>query len=130
MKLVRIYQCLCDRTRLRILYLLLQGPLCVCHVQGILGEAQVKVSKHLHYLRTRGLVEVSKSANWRIYRLPERRSRELEANLRCLQDCAAEDREFRADAAKLKKLRGQITGAAPLCGPKNAKSRTLEACGC
>jgi len=128
MKLVRIYQCLCDRTRLRILNLLLQGPLCVCHVQQILGEPQVKISKHLRYLRARGLVGVSKFANWRIYRLPARRPLELAANLRCLQDCAAEDAEFRADAVKLKKLRTRIAGATPLCSP--VKTRALAACAC
>ena len=55
--LVQIYECLCDRTRLRILHLLGQGPLCVCHFQEVLGEAQVKVSKHLAYLRARALVD-------------------------------------------------------------------------
>ena len=57
MKLVQIYQCLCDETRLRLLNLLLQGPLCVCHFQRALDEPQVKISKHLSYLRTRGLVK-------------------------------------------------------------------------
>jgi ArsR family transcriptional regulator len=109
MDLVRIYQCLCDRTRLRILHLLLEGPLCVCHFQEILGEPQVKVSKHLAYLKSRRLVEVSREANWRIYRLPEKKSRELAGNLRCLQDCAREDAAFQRDAAKLKKLRAKFT---------------------
>jgi len=38
MSLIQIYQCLCDQTRLRILNLLGEGPLCVCHFQEILGE--------------------------------------------------------------------------------------------
>ena len=50
MELVPIYQCLCDRTRLRILNLLDSGPLCVCHFQTLLKEGQVKISKHLAYL--------------------------------------------------------------------------------
>jgi len=128
-ELIRIYQCLCDRTRLRILNLLQGGPLCVCHLQKILREPQVKVSKHLRYLKARGLVEASKSANWRIYRLPARRPRELGANLRCLQDCASEDATFRADAAKLKKLRHRLAGEAPLCGPRRAATRAA-ACAC
>jgi len=32
--------------------LLLHGPLCVCHFQKVLGEPQVKVSKHLAYLKS------------------------------------------------------------------------------
>ncbi len=127
MKLVRIYQCLCDRTRLRILNLLLQGPLCVCHIQALLGERQVKVSKHLRYLRASSLVESRKAGHWRVYQLPARRSRELEANLRCLQDCAAEDAGFRADAAKLKKLRGKISQSEPMCGPDQGCSKSSGA---
>ena len=56
MDLIQIYQCFCDRTRLRILHLLGQEALCVCHLQQILGEPQVKISKHLAYLRARGMV--------------------------------------------------------------------------
>lgn len=111
--LVAIYECLCDRTRLRILNLLCQGPLCVCHVQDILGEPQVKISKHLFYLKQHGLVNVRREANWRIYGLVERRSRKLAANLACLQDCAADDPIFRRDLEKLKSLRSDLSGSAP-----------------
>ena len=70
MGLIQIYQCLCDLTRLRILNLLTEGELCVCHFQEILSEPQVKVSKHLAYLKARGLVVARKEANWMIYSLP------------------------------------------------------------
>ena len=105
-KLVKIYECLCDATRLRLLNLLLQGPLCVCHIQAVLGEPQVKISKHLGYLKARGLVTVRRQGNWMIYALPVPRDRspELEANLACLQDCTNEDAAFKRDLAKLKKL--------------------------
>ena len=49
--LVQIYRCLCDENRLRIVHLLKQGPLCVCHFQTILQLPQVTISKHLAYLR-------------------------------------------------------------------------------
>jgi ArsR family transcriptional regulator len=104
MDLVRIYECLCDRTRLRILNLLLRGPLCVCHFQTVLREPQVKISKHLAYLRERRFVTATRRGNWMVYRLPEKPSRELAANLACLQDCAAEDPVFRSDRAKLARL--------------------------
>lgn len=109
MELIQIYQCLCDVTRLRILHLLTRGPLCVCHFQEILEVPQTKVSQHLSYLRKRGLVEVIRHANWMIYRLPARPPRELTANLKCLQDCASEDRLFRSDLRKLEKIQ-------PACG--------------
>ena len=115
MGLVQIYQCLCDQTRLRILHLLHGGPLCVCHIQEVLGEPQVKVSKHLAYLRAHLLVEVRREANWMIYRLPARPPRELSVNLACLQDCVQEDPVFRRDAVKLRKLRGKYAESGPPC---------------
>jgi ArsR family transcriptional regulator len=122
MDLLRIYQCLCDRTRLRLLNLLHQGPLCVCHFQKILREPQVKISKHLAYLRARGLVTMTKDANWRIYALPARPSRELAANLRCLQDCLREDPVFQRDSARLRQLHATFTAASPACTPAACKS--------
>ena len=107
MDLVQIYECLCDKTRLRILHLLAQTPLCVCHFQEILGEPQVKISKHLAYLRNRGLVETKQEKNWVIYSLPEKRSPELEANLKCLQDCVQTDPTFKSDVRSLGKLRAK-----------------------
>ena len=104
MDLVQIYQCLCDRTRLRILHLLTQSPLCVCHFQEILDEPQVKISKHLGYLRKRGLVEVEREQNWMIYSLPEKQAPELEANLKCLQDCVHSENVFARDLKKLATL--------------------------
>lgn len=115
MDLVSIYECFCDRTRLRILALLGEGPLCVCHLQEILGEPQVKVSKHLGYLKTHGLVEVTREANWRIYRLAAKPSKALAANLDCLQACAADDKTFRRDSSRLKALRRNFDADAPAC---------------
>ena len=104
MDLVRIYQCFCDRTRLRILHLLTKSPLCVCHFQEILGKPQVKISKHLAYLRSRGMVATRREQNWIIYSLPEQRADELERNLKCLQDCVQTESLFKRDIAKLSKL--------------------------
>ncbi len=115
MELVRIYACLCDRTRLRMLHLLLEGPLCVCHFQGVLREPQVKISKHLGYLKRHGMVEFERCANWRVYRLPQRRSSQLQANLGCLQDCVREDRVFREDRERLKTLRRNLGPDCPSC---------------
>jgi ArsR family transcriptional regulator len=101
MDLVRIYECFCDRTRLRILNLLAKSPLCVCHFQTILGEAQVKISKHLGYLRERGMVDVERDQNWMVYSLPKKRAAELEMNLKCLQDCVQSDKTFARDLKNL-----------------------------
>ncbi|HEY2712837.1 MAG TPA: metalloregulator ArsR/SmtB family transcription factor [Chthoniobacterales bacterium] len=107
MDLVQIYQCLCDPTRLRILHLLTQTPLCVCHFQEILNEPQVKISKHLAYLRERGMVVAEREQNWMIYSLPKKPDVELEANLKCLQDCVQTDPVFKRDLRNLEKVRAK-----------------------
>ncbi len=101
MDLVKIYQCLCDR----ILYGLMQGPLCVCHFQEILCEPQVKVSKRLAYLCSRGLVETEREGNWIVYSLLKKRTPELEANLRCLSGCAEAVLGFSKDLQHLAALK-------------------------
>jgi ArsR family transcriptional regulator len=104
MELIKIYQCFCDRTRLRILHLLAKSPLCVCHFQGILGEPQVKISKHLAYLRKQGVVSTEREQNWIIYSLSSERPAELDRNLKCLQDCVQTDPVFERDSENLAKL--------------------------
>ncbi|MDB6167623.1 MAG: aseR [Verrucomicrobia bacterium] len=113
MQLTRIYECLCDETRLRVLHVLSPGPLCVCHFQAVLREPQVKISKHLAYLRHRGLVESEREGNWIVYRLAGKPSRELAANLACLQDCARENPLFQRDLARLRKLAPKLAATGP-----------------
>jgi ArsR family transcriptional regulator len=109
MDLVQIYRCLCDKTRLRILPLLQQGPLCVCHFQDILQLPQVAVSKHLAYLRRTGMVAARRHEQWMIYSLPASPGRELDLQLRCLQDCVQTEPVFRADVGRLKALGPKCT---------------------
>ena len=119
--LIQIYQCFCDRTRLRILNLLTQSPLCVCHFQEIMDEPQVKISKHLGYMRSRGIVTATREQNWMIYSLPKRRSRELETNLKCLQDCVRSEPVFARDLQKLARLRKSCCEPAAIFATANHK---------
>jgi ArsR family transcriptional regulator len=122
MELVEIYQCLCDPTRIRIIALLARRSLCVCHIQEILSESQVKVSKHLAYLKERGLVEVEREANWRIYRLVSKPSRLLKANLEALMGFEDEEPMLSRDLARLRKLQDQFDEDGPICTPKPNRS--------
>ena len=115
MELIRIYACLCEPLRLRILRLLSEGPLCVCHLQKILSERQVKVSKHLGYLKAHGLVEVRREGAWRIYEIKRPVSPALSANLACLASCVQDEAVFQADALKLRRVKAQADGS-PVCG--------------
>jgi ArsR family transcriptional regulator len=103
-QLLRVYKCLCDETRLRILHLLGTSPLCVCHIQHILDISQVNASRHLGYLRKNGMVDTTRHQNWTIYALPAEPSPELDHNLACLQDLVAEHPVFQQDQARLEAL--------------------------
>jgi ArsR family transcriptional regulator len=64
-----LFKALADRTRLRIVGLLLSGEVCVCDIYRSLGIAQPKTSRHLAYLRRAGLVAGRKQGLWVHYRL-------------------------------------------------------------
>ncbi|MGF1484170.1 MAG: ArsR/SmtB family transcription factor [Opitutales bacterium] len=117
MDVIHVYKCLCDRQRLRILNLLRQGPLCVCHLMEILSADQVKISKQLRYLKQLGLVESSHQAQWRVYRLVEPPSALLVENLKCLQDLGGESLHFKADLRKLQALVTRLRRTQAACPP-------------
>ncbi|MEO8216107.1 MAG: metalloregulator ArsR/SmtB family transcription factor [Acidobacteriota bacterium] len=67
--LEELFQALGDRTRLRLLNLMVHGEVCVCFFVEVLKEPQPKISRHLAYLRRRGLVAPRKDAKWVHYRI-------------------------------------------------------------
>jgi ArsR family transcriptional regulator len=67
--LVKVYRALSDETRLRILALLKDGEVCVCHIHGGLRLPQPTISRHLAYLRRAGLVTARRDGVWMHYRL-------------------------------------------------------------
>lgn len=81
----------------------------MCHIQEILNEPQVKISKHLNYMKTRGLVSVRRDGNRMIYALPAKQPPELARNLACLQDCAGTEKQFAADCKRLVQIQKKLT---------------------
>ena len=73
-ELADVYRALADETRLRILSLLRDGEVCVCHLQGSLRLPQPTISRHLAYLRKAGLAEARREGVWMHYRLAPPRS--------------------------------------------------------
>jgi ArsR family transcriptional regulator len=63
------FRALADKTRLRILALLGNNEVCVCHIHDTLGLPQPTVSRHLAYLRRSGLVAVRRDGVWMHYRM-------------------------------------------------------------
>ena len=100
MTLTDLYKCLSDETRLRILNLLKEGPLCVCHIQAILGQSQVQVSKALATMKRLGAVRSTRSGTWMIYRLMDVSDPVLSRNLESLEAIADEYPIFRSDLKK------------------------------
>ncbi len=126
-ELIRIYTCLCDLVRLRILGLLLDGPLCVCHIQIILGVPQPKVSRQLNLMKKRGLLTSEREFNWSIYRISSKQSPALRSALKCLQDARNEMPAFRRDMEKRQKVINQLVKTKSCCPasitlPRNSKS--------
>src|SRR5579862_1337185 len=68
-ELALFYAALSDETRLRLLSLIKNGEVCVCHLQSVLSTNQPKISRHLAYLRKAGLVEARRDGKWMHYRL-------------------------------------------------------------
>jgi ArsR family transcriptional regulator, arsenate/arsenite/antimonite-responsive transcriptional repressor len=100
----RLFRALSDKTRLRILNLLLGGEKCVCDLVGVLGCPQPTASRHLAYLRKAGLVTVRKEGVWCYYQLAPASS-DFEAALRKCIECCAELPRLAKDLEKLKQQR-------------------------
>ena len=113
--LVQVYKCLCDLTRLRILALLLEGPLCVCHIQSILGEPQPKVSRQVNLMKKHGMLESEREFNWSIYRISSSPSPVLASNLSCLQDLRNEIPVFRSDLERRSKIIRELCKTEDCC---------------
>jgi ArsR family transcriptional regulator, arsenate/arsenite/antimonite-responsive transcriptional repressor len=66
---VELFKAFADPVRVRLLNLLADGEVCVCHLHEALDLPQSTVSRHLAYLRKRGLVIGRKDGLWVHYRL-------------------------------------------------------------
>lgn len=64
-----VFKALADKTRLRILALLGNNEVCVCHIHDSLGVPQPTASRHLAYLRRSGLVTVRRDGVWMHYQV-------------------------------------------------------------
>jgi ArsR family transcriptional regulator, arsenate/arsenite/antimonite-responsive transcriptional repressor len=100
----RLFRALSDKTRLRILHLLLSGELCVCDLVAVLGCPQPTASRHLAYLRRASLVTVRKEGVWCYYEIAAATT-EFELALRQCIECCGELPRLARDLKKLKEQR-------------------------
>ncbi|MGB9980074.1 ArsR/SmtB family transcription factor [Methanobacterium sp.] len=62
---------LSDATRIKILYLLSNGELCVCEIICALNKPQSSISHHLNILKNLGFIKGRKEGVWIHYRLTD-----------------------------------------------------------
>ena len=96
-----LFRAFSDRTRLRILHMLRDGELCVCHIVDVLGVPQPKASRHLAYLRKAGLVKARREGQWSYYRLAPARTAFHQKLLDCLSCCFDDVPELAKDSKRL-----------------------------
>ena len=74
MNTVQMLKALGDETRIRIVNILRDGPLCVCEIESILEITQSNASRHLSKLMNANIVTYYKEAKYVYYKLDEETS--------------------------------------------------------
>jgi ArsR family transcriptional regulator len=107
------FKALADRTRLRIVNLLLSGELCVCDIQRLLEASQSVVSRHLNYLKHAGLLHDRRDGVRIFYRLATEQDATLRSLCEWLRVAFRKDEALRADLGRLKRALKEGTCSAP-----------------
>ena len=97
------FAALADENRLRLLYLMKEGEICVCYLQGVLQTNQPKISRHLAYLKKAGLAEARREGKWMHYHL-KRLEAHLEKILSDTLDHLQKEPQIKKDAQRLKQI--------------------------
>lgn len=92
--LEHLFLALSDKTRLRLLALMVDGEVPVGMLAESLGESQPKISRHLAYLRSAGLVSTRREGKWIYYGIEDGMdpavTRVLDATLRSILSGSSE----------------------------------------
>jgi len=100
-----MFRAFSDRTRLRILHLLLDRELCVGDIITVIQVPQPTASRHLAYLRKAGLVRTRKNGLWKHYRIAPVETVFQRDLIKCLQSCFQDVPELAADEKRAEQLR-------------------------
>ncbi len=127
----RFFQALGDRTRLRILNLMGDQEVCVCYFVEILGGPQPKISRHLAYLRSAGIVVARREGKWMHYRIRMPVHIGAAQILRQTLGWLKEEKAMQADRARLARAccspsKYALLDGAPL--PTAIQETSCEAC--
>ena len=127
----RFFQALGDKTRLRLLNLMGDQEVCVCYFVEILGGPQPKISRHLAYLRSAGIVAARREGKWMHYRIVMPAHIGAAQILKQTLGWLKEEKAMQADRARLTKACCSPSKYASLDGaplPATIQETSCEAC--
>jgi ArsR family transcriptional regulator len=104
--LTRLFRALGDETRLRIVALLSNGELCVCHLENALDLNQSNASRQLGILKAAGIVDSRREGTWVYYSIAPQEHELVAAALEVLTKSFSTKRAVRSDLVKLRKSCG------------------------
>lgn len=104
--LTRLFRALGDETRLRIVALLSNGELCVCHIESALDLNQSNASRQLGILKAAGVVDSRREGTWVYYAIVPQEHELVSAALEVLTRSFAAKRAVRSDLVKLRQSCG------------------------
>ena len=64
-----VLKSLADPTRLKIIYILKNGELCVCQILEAIDKSQSTISHHLNMMKKEGVLSARKQGKWIYYKL-------------------------------------------------------------
>ena len=127
----RFFQALGDSTRLRLLNLMGEQEMCVCYFVEILGGPQPKISRHLAYLRSAGIVAARREGKWMHYRVVMPPHIGAALILKQTRGWLKEEKDMQTDRTRLTKAccspsKYALLDGAPL--PTKIQESSCEAC--
>jgi len=99
--MARLFAALADPTRLRLLNLMAGREVCVCYFVEILKLGQPKISRHLAYLRSAGIVSARRDGKWMHYSIQLPEDGAARAILETVLGSFAENGEMQRDLSRL-----------------------------
>jgi len=103
--LIKAMKALSDRTRLRILNLLLEKECCVCEVMQALDISQTRASRNLKVLYDAGFLKLRKDGLWSLYSIDKEGMKEYFSDVVKVVGKALEgNREAALDRERLQKV--------------------------
>src|ERR1019366_6658559 len=127
----RFFQALGDNTRLRLLNLMGDREICVRYFVEILAGPQPKISRHLAYLRSAGIVAARREGKWMHYRIVMPPHIGAAQILKETLGWFKEEKAMQADRARLTKACCSPSRYASLEGaplPTTIQEASCEAC--